>query len=93
MAYLNDRGSRFRKGISPAFESAGRRRWCSTCQLEVDCSTEHAHRGTTFVFRRQCKRCGHVIERGVYDNVVVVNGRPLPSSALEWSLARGEDRR
>lgn len=93
MALLNDFASRFRKGISTAFTSQGTDRWCLGCRTWVTCTTEHAHRGTTYVFRRQCRRCGRTIERGVYDNVAIVNGQALPQSALDWTLARGEDRR
>jgi hypothetical protein len=61
--------------------------------MEVDCTTEAAHRGTTFVFRRQCKRCGNVVERGVNDNVVVLSGELPNAEAVAWTQTSGEDRR
>jgi hypothetical protein len=90
MAHLNDFGSRFRKGLSNPFESTGRD-WCPTCRQDVETQTEHAHRFTTYAYRRRCKRCGSVIARGVSDNVAVV-GLSAPA-ALPWSEERGEDRR
>lgn len=92
MANLNDFAARFRKGISSPFTSDGNRRYCLTCKMDVDCELAAAHRGTTFVFRRRCRRCGTVIERGVNDNVVLVTGQ-WNAAAVAWTHAPGEDRR
>lgn len=91
MANLNDFASRFRKGIASPFTSFGLE-WCRRCRMEVDCDTQAAHRGTTYVFKRWCLRCGLVVKSGVFDNVPLL-GRPLPAAALEWTTAPGQDRR
>ena len=91
MANLNDFASRFRKGLSSPFTTFGLE-WCPHCRMEVDTETEAAHRGTTYVYKRWCKRCGTVIKRGIYDHVPLL-GRPLPAAALEWTTAPGQDRR
>ena len=91
MAYLNNFASRFRKGITSPFLSEAD--WCARCRSEVDTETEAAHRGTTFVYRRRCGRCGLVLARGVYDNVAVVTGEPISPTAVAWTEAPGEDRR
>jgi hypothetical protein len=94
MAYLNDWASRFRKGLTSAnpFTSFGLE-WCPRCKTEVDCDTQAHHQGTTYAYKRWCLRCGKVIKRGVFDNVVILSDRPLPAAALEWSMAPGQDRR
>lgn len=92
MANLNDFASRFRKGIGNPFSSFGLE-WCPRCRTEVDCDTQAIHSGTTYGFKRWCLRCGKVIKFGVYDNVVLLSGRPLPPAALEWSTKPGQDRR
>lgn len=92
MANLNDHASRFRKGLSNPFSSFGLE-WCPRCKMEVDCDTAAMHHGTTYGYRRWCLRCGFVIKRGVYDNVVILSGQPLPAAVLEWSLTSGKDRR
>lgn len=91
MANLNDHASRFRKGLSNPF-TAGGRDWCPTCHQDVDTQTEHAHHGTTYAYRRRCRRCGQVIARGLHDNVVMITGQVNPAAAA-WSQASGEDRR
>lgn len=92
MAHLNDFASRYRKGLSNPFTSDGLE-WCPTCQMQVDHETQGRHQGTTYAYKRTCRRCGGVIARGVCDNVLVLNGQPLPEPALRWSTERGEDRR
>lgn len=92
MANLNDFGSRFRKGIASPFTSFGLE-WCPRCKMEVDCDTQAAHRGTVYVYKRWCLRCGLVIKRGVYNNVPLLTNQPLPAAALEWTTTPGQDRR
>lgn len=94
MSYLNDFGSRFRKGIATPFTAIGRI-WCPTCRQDVDHDTVSAHRGTIYVYRRRCKRCGGVLARGVYDNVPLIQTTPSAAhrDAEVWTQAPGEDRR
>lgn len=92
MPFLNNFASRFRKGLSNPFEAGGRD-WCPRCQQDVDTETQHAHRGTTYGYRRRCKRCGDVIANGLSDNVVLATGKPIAPAAVAWSEERGEDRR
>ncbi len=92
MAYLNDFASRFRKGLANPF-AAGGRDWCPTCQQDVDTETAHAHRGTTYGYRRRCLRCGAVIAHGLNDNVTIVTGQPIGAAAVAWAEQPGEDRR
>ena len=89
MAYLNDFSSRFRKGLANPF-AAGGRDWCPRCHQDVATQTEHAHRQTTYVYRRRCQRCGEVIARGVHDNVPTVEAQ---QAAVRWTLEPGADRR
>lgn len=91
MANINDHAARFRKGLSNPFSSEGRE-WCPTCRMHVDHDTQGRHQGTTYAYRRRCKRCGYVLARGVSD-VQLVNIEALPPAALRWSVERGEDRR
>lgn len=98
MANLNDHQSRFRKGLSNPFSSANpfsvaREEFCPTCQTDVDVDTRSHHQGTTYAWKRSCRRCGGVLARGVFDNVPVIAGGTLPPAALAWSLEGGEDRR
>lgn len=96
MAYLNNFASRFRKGIASAnpFTALGRV-YCASCRMDVDHETESAHRGSIYVYRRRCKRCGGVLARGVYDNVPLLQSAPSPArvEADGWTQAPGEDRR
>ncbi len=86
MAFLNDHASRFRKGLSNPFTATGLQ-YCIRCKTDVDTRIESHHQGTTYAFKQWCRRCGHVIARGVSDNVLMLSGRPLPPAALEWSIA------
>lgn len=94
MAQLNDFASRFRKGLSSAspFTSLGLE-WCPRCQMEVDCDTKAHHQGSTYAYKRWCLRCGLVVKNGVYDNVVMLSGQPLPPAFVAWSTEPGQDRR
>ncbi len=84
---------RFQRGIgSSPFTSFGLE-WCDRCQQEVDTETQAEHRETTYVYRRRCLRCGKVIKAGIYDNVPILSGIPLPPVALEWITDPGMDRR
>lgn len=90
MAFLNDHGSRFRKGLSNPFSSHGLE-WCLTCQQQVDHTTQGRQQGTTYAYKRTCDRCGGVIARGVADVTLV--DQPLSPAALRWSLTPEADRR
>lgn len=67
--------------------------WCPRCESEVDTDTVASHRGTVYVFKRTCRRCGTVIKCGVWQNVPLLADRPLPPAALEWITTPGQDRR
>lgn len=95
MAQLNDFGSRFRKGLTTAnpFTALGRI-YCPSCRMDVDHETESAHKGSIYVYRRRCKRCGGVVARGVYDNVaLLLTPSPAHVAADQWTQEQGEDRR
>lgn len=94
MANLNNHAVRFRKGHASAnpFTAVGLL-WCATCRRDVTTKEHAAHRGTVCAYKRCCGRCGAVLTRGVYDNVVLITGQPLSPEALAWSLERDEDRR
>ena len=84
---------RFQRGIgSSPFTSLGLE-WCDRCRMETDCDTQAEHRGTVYVYRRNCNRCGKVLKRGVYDNVPLICDKPLPAAALEWTTRPAKDRR
>lgn len=93
MAQLNDFASRFRKGLASAspFTSLGLE-WCPFCKMEVDCDTRAHHQGTTYAYKRWCLRCGKVVKRGVFDNVAILSGRPLPPAALTWTASPEQQR-
>lgn len=88
MANILDFGSRYKKGLSNPFSSKGQ--YCITCKMEVDVITFSAHRGTTYVYRKQCKRCGNIIERGASDCISVLG---VSQDAIRWTSETGEDRR
>jgi hypothetical protein len=67
--------------------------WCSRCRSETDTNTEASHRGTRYVFKRWCQRCGKVLKWGYWDNVQLLSDRPLPAAALEWVTNVEQDRR
>jgi len=91
MANLNDHAERFKIGLASAnpFTARGtgsKSDWCPHCRMEVTYRQESHHHGTTYAFKRWCRRCGQVISRGVYDNVPVLT-TPSPDhvAALQWS--------
>ena len=68
--------------------------WCCWCKMEVDSDTEAHHEGTTYVYRRNCCRCGHVIACGAVEAPIVAGGRAaLPPKALRWVHDVTKDRR
>jgi len=94
MIQIMDWKRRWQRGIgSSPFTATGDLTWCGRCEMAVDHETQSFHRGTTYVFRRWCLRCGLVLNRGVYDNVPILSARPLPAAAVEWTLEPGRDRR
>lgn len=92
MANISDFASRFRKGLSSPFTPSGLK-YCPDCKMEVDSNIQSHHQGTTWAYRERCCRCGHVFQRGVFDNVVLLSGQPLSPAAIEWTLKPGRDRR
>jgi hypothetical protein len=103
MAHLNNFAERFRLGHASATPFASlqsqtgipsqKLEWCPTCHDEVDTDTQARHQGTTYMYRRACLRCGHVLARGIYHNVPILSGVPLPAGVVEWTTAPGVDRR
>src|SRR5262245_14296917 len=100
-----DRSSRFRKGLANPFESMndpalGYRpgntfgtfgeEWCPKCKMVVDCDTEAQHRGSTYVYKRWCLRCGFVVKNGVMCNVPILGGEALPPAVREWIASPGQ---
>lgn len=86
MAHLNDFAERFRLGhasASPFTPLA--RAWCVPCRQDVDVDTAVAHRGTTYLFKQICRRCGGVMQHGVYQNVPLVGLTPLPADVVAWT--------
>lgn len=81
-----------RSGRNP-FDSTGLD-YCLFCKREVDTDTEAHWKNDTYVFRRQCCRCGQVINWGVYNQVSLLTPGPLPAVQLayDWVTERGEDR-
>lgn len=67
--------------------------WCSRCKGEVDTNTEASHRGTVYVFKRWCQRCGKVLKWGLWNNVPLISDTPVPAAAMEWVTKPEQDRR
>ena len=103
MVQVLDRASRFRKGVgSSPFESVNTQgnpfatlgvEWCPRCKMEVDCDTQAEHRGTEYVYKRTCNRCGKVVKSGGFQNVPLIGGESLSPVAMEWITEPGIDRR
>ena len=86
-------GYRFRRtGEGQPFTPSGMD-WCPRCRSEADTYTEASHRGTMYIFKRTCQRCGKVLAYGTFDNVPLLTKRPLQECALEYVLTPGRDRR
>ena len=85
-------GYRWRRGNGQPFEAFGLE-WCERCRQAVDTETQAAHRGTVYVWKRWCRRCGKVISYGKYDNCPIVSDSDLQACAIEWVAEPGEDRR
>ena len=62
--------------------------WCDKCNMEVDCDTQTVMRGTLYLYKRLCKRCGKSLKRGIYDK----SFGNVPRVAFEWVNAPGVDR-
>jgi hypothetical protein len=89
---------RFTRGLTNPFESVPvvglpftmyGLEWCSRCDMEVDCDTQAVNKGTLYLYKRRCGRCGKVLKRGIYDK----GAGPLPLVASEWINQPGIDRR
>lgn len=86
MAHLNDFAERFKLGhasASPFTPMA--RAWCIPCRQDVDVVAEAQHRGTTYLFKRICKRCGTVLQHGVFQNVPLIHAEPLSADVVRWT--------
>jgi hypothetical protein len=94
MAQINNFAKRFRLGLPSAtpFASMGLE-WCPTCRSQEDTDTQAHHQGVTYAWKRKCLRCGSVIAHGVYHNVPILSGVPLPAGTMEWVTSPGQDRR
>lgn len=66
--------------------------WCLRCRSEVDCDTSAQHRGSLYVYKRWCLRCGWVIKYGAYQTPLI-NDHPLAASAVQWVTSPEKDRR
>lgn len=66
--------------------------YCVTCKQDVDTDTEAHHKGSTYVYRKRCLRCGAVMSWGTYDHVPLLETR-TPIRAIHWALEPGLDRR
>lgn len=96
MSQINTFAERFRLGRPSAtpFAHVGELKYCVTCRQDVDADMQAHHQGVTYSWKMWCRRCGGVIERGIYHNVPLVSEVPLPAAVVEWSLAPGgPDRR
>lgn len=85
-----------RSGRNP-FDSLGTD-YCMFCQRETeDTDTEAHHQNGTYVYRRRCNRCGHVVNWGIY-SAPLVNGGRTPGllatyqKASTWVWEPGQDR-
>ena len=68
--------------------------YCVWCKMQVDTDTDAQHDGTTYVYRRNCRRCGRVVASGAVTAPVVSGGKAgLPAKALQWIHHVGKDRR
>lgn len=56
--------------------------------MEVDPVTEAVNKGTLYLYKRKCGRCGKVLKRGIFDKG---NG-VIPKVAYEWVNTPGVDR-
>jgi hypothetical protein len=62
--------------------------WCASCNEAVDVDTMAVKKGTLYLYKKLCKRCGEVLMRGVYDKT----SAPVPRVAFGWLNKKGEDR-
>jgi len=103
MAQINTFPERFRLGFASATPFASLQpktgipsanlEWCPTCRDETDTETQAHHQGTTYAYKRWCRRCGQVLARGIYHHVPILSDVPLPAGTVEWTTAPGLDRR
>lgn len=63
--------------------------WCAKCDQAVDVKTMAVNKGTLYLFKRLCARCGEVLKRGMYDK----DSNPAsPRVAHEWLSEKGPNR-
>jgi len=69
--------------------------YCPRCrsECEADMRAEHDVNTDTFAYKKTCCRCGKVICAGMYNQVAMLTGTPLPAAVFEWTFAPGQDRR
>ena len=53
-----------RRGGNP-FSWIGQLEWCRNCKMDVDVEAERGTYADIYVYRKRCKRCGHVTHWGV----------------------------
>lgn len=99
MAQINTFPERFRLGLPSATpfkaetKTGERGAWCPRCHDETDFEERVHHQGTTYAFKRWCRRCGQVMAHGVYHNVPILSHVPLPPGTMQWVTEPGPDRR
>ena len=84
---------KWRRSGSNPFDFVGSMEWCNTCTMDVDVDVERGKYEGIYVYRKRCKRCGHVTHWGM-DRHLVTN--PLPSlmgAVKRWLTTTGADRR
>lgn len=68
--------------------------YCCWCKMEVDTDTDAGYDNATYVYRRNCRRCGRVVASGAVQAALVTGGaQTLPAKALQWVHDVGKDRR
>ena len=68
--------------------------WCKWCQQEVDTDTEARHKGDLYLYKRWCRRCGHVVKYGAVRAPLVGGARQgVPALAVNWMTHPEKDRR
>jgi hypothetical protein len=69
--------------------------YCNWCRTEVDTDTDAEHHDNTYMYRRQCRRCGRVIACGAVNAPLLGGGKqatPIGKKTLIWIHTPGRDR-
>ncbi len=65
--------------------------WCRICKMDVDVRIEAANADGVDVYRKCCKRCGHVMQHGIARRNL--SSEALPKKAINFIKQKGKDRR